>query len=211
MPKIRTPPIATTVAPDTPPSVTSLQRNVVGALSKLTTQINASSFTDEPAPANLNMGGFKVQNIATPTQDGDAVNLGYLKRGFKGAAQPPSNGAGDAYYEIVFFNPGDIAVGTAAQYNVGAGREGTPIEANISALTPPTGASITANFVVNGTATVMSTAITLPAGTSTVVASTALTGGISFNHNDMVVLVVTGVGATLAGANVCIGLVVKRS
>jgi len=212
MPKFRTPPIATTQSPDTPDSVTKLQRNVVGAFASLVGQVNASSFTDDPAPADLDMGGHKIQNVSTPSQDGDAVNLGYLKRSFKGGAQPlGGNGSGDAFYEIVYFNSSDITTGTAAQYNVGGGREGSPIEANISALSPPTGASIKVNFLLNGTTTVLATDLELTASTTTCVAAANINSGVVFGHNDIVMLLINQVGSTLAGSRVSIGLVVRRT
>lgn len=212
MAKLSIPPIA---APDqtAQPETVQLHKRVVGALQNLVSQINANPFTANPAGDTLDMGQNRITGVLNPASETDAVPLGYLKRAFKGGSpgRVTTGGGGTQNYEIVYFNPGDIATGTAAQYNVGAARVGAPIEANISALTPPTGQAIKVNFLVNGTATVLATDLTLPAGTSTVIAATNINAGVTFSHNDMVILVVNQTGSGVPGANVSVGLVVRRT
>ncbi len=215
MPKIITPPVA--LPPNASVELVQFQRSVLGALQSMTQQMNAAVFTKDTATEPLDMGHQRVTNVAQPSAEGDAVNLGFLRRAFKGGTPGGVRQAGgDQHYQIVYSTPGDITTGSnvCAAYDVGIDRDGTPLEANISAITAPTGTSIAVNFLrYRGTATdtLLSSDLVLPAGTSSMVVSSAFNGGMGLQYLDRVVLKVNRVGSTTPGSLVTVGLVVKRA
>lgn len=214
MPKITPPPIALPRGADA--QLQEFQRTVVKAMQSLATQVNAAVFTAEPAAADLDMGHNRIANVAQPSSEGDAVNLGFLRRSFKASTPPAAlNGSGDQFYQIVFDSAGDISTGTlvAPAYDVGINRAGTPVEANISALIAPTGTSIAVNFLVysgTNTSTMLSSDLVLPAGTNSMVVSNAFQVN-TLQYLDRVVLKVNRVGSTTAGSLVTVGLVVRKN
>lgn len=214
MPKIQIPPIA--LPKGASPELAELQRNLVKAFQSVVTQVNAAVFTAEPAGDDLDMGHKRVQNLGQPSAEGDAVNLGFLRRSFKaGAPGGIRSAGGDRHFEIVFGTPGDIATGTLVDfaYNVGIDRAGTPVEANISALIPPTGTSIAVNFLLysgTSTSTLLATDLVLATGQTTM--QTANNFQVpALQYLDRVVLQVNRIGSTVPGSLVSIGLVVKEN
>lgn len=212
MPKIQAPPITLPRGSDA--QLSEFQRTVVKAVQSLVSQMNQAVFTAEPAPATLDMGHNRVSNVAQPSAEGDAVNLGFLRRSFKaGATGGIRSATSDSHYQIVFGTPGDISTGTLVDfpYNVGIDRAGIPVEANISALSPPVGADIHVNFILysgTSTTTLLLTDLVLTTG-QTDLATANNFDGTPLQYGDRVVLSVTQVGSTDPGALVSIGLVVK--
>lgn len=212
MPKIVAPPLA--VPRNASPELAEFQRSVLSAFQGLTTQLNAAAFTSEPAPATLDMGHQRVSNVAQPSAEGDAVNLGFLRRSFKaGAGGGVRSASAPGFYQIIFDGQGDISTGTlvAPAYPTGINRGGTPVEANISALVPPVGTSIAVNFLVlsgTNTSTLLASDLVLPAGTATMVTATNFQVP-ALQYLDRVVLKVNRVGSSTPGSLVSIGIVVK--
>lgn len=211
MPKIQIPPIQLPKGADT--QLQEFQLTVTKAFQSLCTQINAQPFTKDTANEALDMGQQRVTNVSQPAAEGDAVNLGYLRRSFKSNSPTQRSGGGNPYYQIVFGSPGDITLGTLVDfaYDVGINRSGSPVEANISALVPPTGTSIAVNFLVysgTSTSTLLSSDLVLGTAVSTMVVSSAF-NAIPLQYLDRVVLKVNRIGTTDPGSLVTVGLVVK--
>lgn len=214
MPKLITPQITPDNAQT--PEVTSLQRKVVTAVQNLCQQINANPFTKDSAPDDLDMGHHRISNLQDPSSEKDAVNLGFLKRAFKTGSPPVGNGGGGPqFYQIIFDTAGDISVGQfiAPPYPVGQARAGTPLEANICALTPPTGADINVNFLlVHGTATTTMLNSDLVLGTGVTTISTSSDWAVTnLQYLDQVILICNQIGSIDPGSLVSIGLVVRKA
>lgn len=218
MPKIITPQLAP--VPSDPPEVITLQRKVAFAIQSICQQVNAAVFTKDPAPDDLDMGHHRIANVKDPSSEKDAVNLGFLKRSFKGGSQPPkATGGGAGHFQVVFGTPGDISTGTLVDfpYNVGMDRAGNLVEANISAMSAPVGQDINVNFIVlTGTGTSITTStllasdLVLPAGQTWMAVANNFAVA-SLQYKDIVLLNVTQVGSTDPGTQVSIGLVVRPS
>lgn len=84
-----------------------------------------------PSVTDLDMGSFRITNLADPIEDLDGVNLRTLRRfGGTTTEAPAVTATGLDAYAMVFDNPGILADGSVSTaYVVGLMRTGTPVEA----------------------------------------------------------------------------------
>ncbi len=144
-----------------------------------------------PAVIDLAMANFRITGLADPTDDLDAVNLRTLRRQGGGSTQvaATSTATGRGAYTIVYNVPGFLGPDQLIPaFVVGKDRSGTPAEAWVYALGPPLGTAVSFQLTLNEV-NILSAPCVLPIGANGPVFSTALVGGQSFTHGDVIKLV----------------------
>lgn len=180
----------------------TLRLSITNAFSKLIAQLNVVS-------TQLDAGGSRVINVATPTGPNDAVNLRYLKyfpqMGTQNAA-PSSGGSGLDAYTVVFSADFAYTGDQFPAFIVGEDRTGFAEEVWVYADGPPLGtAGLTVNVSRNGT-NMLATDIALASGSNGPVFLATFTTSI-LAHGDVVKLVTDNMSGV---TGVSVGMVVKR-
>jgi hypothetical protein len=193
--------------PTLPPvtDLDALRTAVASALSNLVTQLNQSAVTD-----NFDVGGNRVTNVATPTGPNDAVNKRYLHSvvGTTTNIGKKGNGSGKDAYTVVFSDSTTVGAGDVIPvFIVGSDRIGVPEEVWVYAVQAPGSGGLVLNITHN-TTNILTTALTLGSGSNGPVYSYSLTGGIKFNHGDIIQPVIS---TSAAASVVSIGVVVRRT
>lgn len=207
---------------DLPPGLTlaTLQSTLNDRIKNLNLILNG--LMTNPATADLDMANFLIHNLADPVGDLDGVNLRTLKR-FGGTAAaavtaaptttpPPSTSGLDAY-TIVSENTGLIGSGLfAPAFIVGLDRIGIPEETWLYAeVASAIDTSVNWQVQLAGSGpfqTLLSSDLTLPAGSLGPVFSTGFALRATFPHATVVKMTVTAGGQA---AGVSAGVVMKRS
>lgn len=191
------------IIPNLPPAndLDTLRLSVTNALSKLVGQLNAQS-------TQLDAGGQRVINVATPTGPNDAVPLRYLKY-FPMAgtmSSSPVTGSGKDAYTIVFSCDFAYAGDSLPAFVVGSDRTGFAEEAWVYAQgTPITTGGLSVNISRNGT-NMLASPLALASGSNGPVFLATFTTSI-LAHGDVLKLVTS----TMAGVTgLSVGLVIKR-
>lgn len=193
--------------PNIPPAqdIDSLRLSITNAMSKLVGQLNA-------APTTLDGQNQRVQNVATPTGPNDAVNKRYLHGVLAGNTLLPNRGGqggGKDAYTIVFSDSSTVGAGDVIPvFVVGQDRVGVPIEVWLYAVQAPGTGGLVINVTKNTSTNVLSTALTLTSGSNGPVYSYSFTGGIKFNHGDVIAPVIS---TAASPSVVSIGVVVRRT
>lgn len=187
MPKLQPVTIPPTSNPET------LRKFTVQHLNALSQQIAGSSQRTEP----MDMGQNQINNVADPGNALDAVNLRTLKKYTQYQTHPPQQVSGNSLYSVVFSYNGAVVAGVPSPpYIIMPSRAGTPVSVKVAVTGTGTG---TGSFNISwihgtATATVLSTGITLPAGSSGPITSTAFASGVTFAVNDLLTPVVSASG-----------------
>jgi hypothetical protein len=166
------------------------------------------AFVINPSDVDVSLGGFKITNLADPTDDLDGVNLRTLKRLGAGGATTTATGTATGLdaYTIVFCVPGFLGPNELIPaFVVGLDRHGAPEEVWVYALGAPSTGPFTFQVTKNG-ANILPAVVTLPNGAVGPIFSIAFSGG-SFAHGDVIQL--SPVSGSASGISV--GVVVRRT
>ncbi len=162
-----------------------------------------------PAVVDLDMANFRIVDLADPTDDLDAVNLRTLRRqgGQAVSSVAASSSGGKDAYTIVYNIPGFLGPDESIPaFVVGKDRTGTPAEAWVYALGPPSIAAFQLQLTRQGS-NILSAPLVLGLGANGPVFSTTIAGGQAFQHGDVVKLVPIDGSAS----GISVGLVVERT
>lgn len=184
------------------PDVDTLRLSVTNALSKLVGQLNAQS-------TQLDAGGQRVLNVATPTSPNDAVNLRYLKYnvGTTSISGGSGGGSGLDAYTIVFSADYAYTGDAFPAFIVGDDRGGFAEEAWVYADgTPVSTGGLAINISRNGT-NMLSTDLVLATGSNGPVFSSSFSTT-AVTHGDVIQLQTIDMGGV---TGVSVGLVIKRA